>query len=263
MPVVIKGIKLILNIAVSLILLAFIFIEFSPANITDSSGNNADKSNFTSMISYSLNDNDVIYDSKANSNNENTNTITPAREEVIKRAQDMVDVKWIPKYNLVDKNSLYVFKKGQTYKGIPYSMGSYQAMSANDFLLKINKSKTLYGNDCSGFVSAAWGISRQTTLSLYNAVKENNKVDGIRVEQISWEELKPGDALLLDNGKGKGHIMLFSNFDAANKDKIYVYEQNIATIVPFEPIPVARKDARSKEKLQKEGYMPIRLGEIE
>jgi hypothetical protein len=45
----------------------------------------------------------------------------------------------------------------------------------------------------------------------------------------------------------------------SENDKLNVYEQNIATAVPFNPIPVARKDVRSKSNLIKSGYIPIRL----
>ena len=65
--------------------------------------------------------------------------------------------------------------------------------------------------------------------------------------------------MLKDDGKGEGHIMLYDTTDSKNSDNLYVYEQNIATVVPLETIPVARKDVRSKSKLIKNGYMPIRL----
>jgi hypothetical protein len=138
-------------------------------------------------------------------------------------------------------------------------MNLYQVSSVENFLSKISNSKILYGNDCSGFVSAAWGISRQTTLTLFNAVKNDDKIQGKNVSQISWNDLEPGDALLIDNGKGDGHIMLYINSDGKNRDKLNVYEQDVQTIIPFEPLPLARKDIRYKSTLMKEGYIPIRL----
>ena len=138
-------------------------------------------------------------------------------------------------------------------------MNYYQVSSVNDFLSKINNSKKLYGNDCSGFVSAAWGISRQTTLTLFNAVKNGSKIDGKTVSEISWNDLRSGDALLIDNGKGEGHIMLYINPDIKDGDKLNVYEQDVQTIIPFEPLPVARNDVRNKKTLMKDGYIPIRL----
>lgn len=185
--------------------------------------------------------------------------INSSREEVLIKAQSMINVKWSPKQNIIDKYGVYVFLKGKTYYGVPYSMDSYQVTSSEDFLNKINNSNILYGNDCSGFVSAVWGLTRQTTLSFLNAVRNNYKIDGKTVTEISWNSLKPGDALLLDNGKGKGHIMLYISEDKLNKDKLKVYEQNVQTLIPFEPIPVAREDTRSKTSLVKEGYIPIRL----
>ena len=181
------------------------------------------------------------------------------KEEILNRAKAMTEVKWTPKHNFIEKKCFYIFIKGKTYQGVPYSMDPYQVSSPNNFLYKINKSEILYGNDCSAYVSAAWGISRQTTLSLYNDIKNRGKIGNKYVCKISWNDLKPTDALLIDNGKGKGHIMLYINSDKKNSDNLNVYEQNISTIIPFEPIPVARKDIRSKRKLMKEGYIPIRL----
>ena len=65
--------------------------------------------------------------------------------------------------------------------------------------------------------------------------------------------------MLKDNGKGDGHIMLYSSADSKNLDNIYVYEQNVSTVVPFAPLPAERKDIRSKAKLKEYGYIPIRL----
>ena len=58
--------------------------------------------------------------------------------------------------------------------------------------------------------------------------------------------MRPADALFIDNGKGEGHIMLYINSDEKNSDNLNVYEQNISTTTPYEPIPVAREDIRSK-----------------
>lgn len=180
-------------------------------------------------------------------------------EEVLNKAKSMTEVKWTPKYNITDKYGNFIFIKNRTYIGIPYSMDLYQVNSVEDFLSKIKDSKILYGDDCSGFVSTAWGITRQTTLTLFQALKHRSKVDGRFIENISWGDLKPGDAILTDNGKGEGHIMLYISTDIKNNNKINVYEQNVQTINPFEPLPVAREDVREKSKLIKEGYIPIRL----
>jgi len=220
--------------------------------------------NIVKISSFSLSDNDIIYNTKVASSIPKVKTKDESKSNVLKekilnRAKAMTEVKWIPDHNLSDKNCTYTFIKGKTYQGVPYSMGLYQVSSPENFLSKINKSKILYGNDCSGLVSTAWGIKRQTTLSLYNDIKNGSKIGNKYVCQISWNDLRPTDALLLDDGKGKGHIMLYINSDEKNSNNLNVYEQNISTVTPYEPIPVARKDVRSKSKLMKTGYIPIRL----
>lgn len=94
---------------------------------------------------------------------------------------------------------------------------------------------------------------------MYDAIKYNNKIDGKSILLISWNELKPGDALLMGNGNGKGHIMIFVGFDVKNSDNLHVYEQNIATMVPLELLPEAREDIRSEKTLKYFGYVPIRI----
>lgn len=53
--------------------------------------------------------------------------------------------------------------------------------------------------------------------------------------------------------------MLYIGADSKNSDELNVYEQDIQTIIPFEPLPVARKDVRYKSTLMRKGYIPIRL----
>lgn len=254
MDMMIKRIKVILNIFASMILLIFVVIIFTPAH-------NPERGN---VLPFSLSNNDIIYNNKPDSDIAKTQINDSGMsdvlsEEILNKAKAMTEVKWTPQCNLIDNKGLYIFTKGKTYHGVPYSMDTYQVTSPNDFLYKINNSKIIYGNDCSGFVSAAWGISRQTTLSLYNAVKDSSKIDGKSVCKISWDDLKPADVLLMDNGRGEGHIMLYIDSDKKNSDNLNVYEQDIPTVIPFEPIPVARRDVRSKSKLIKNGYIPIRL----
>jgi len=258
----IKIIKTVINIFAVIILFLFAFNISIPADGPNS--RSTDQNSIQKNSSFFLSKNDISYNTKNDSTIHKVKTNDEGKsnvleQEILSRAKAMTEVEWIPDHNLIDKKSSYIFIKGKTYHGVPYSMGAYQVSSPKNFLSKINNSKIIYGNDCSGLVSAAWGITRQTTLSLYNDVKNGNKIGGKRVLQISWDDLKPADALLLDNGKGKGHIMLFINSDKKNSDTLSVYEQNIPTVIPYEPIPVARRDERSKSKLIKKGYIPIRL----
>lgn len=278
MNTAIKGIKLVINVVITIMLFGIIFIYLSSAingkinffgdgrrgiGGANSSGNLKETQDISP---FSFKDNSIIYSPKAgaglaNAQAENQGISDVTRSEILSRAKAMTEVKWTPKYNLLDKKSSYTFVKGKVYVGVPYSMDLCQVKSPTDFLGKISNSKILYGNDCSGFVSAAWGVDRQTTLSFYNAMKNSTKISGQNLCEISWNDLKPGDALLLENGTGKGHIMLYVGTDKKNTDNINVYEQNIATKVPYQPIPVARSDVRSKSNLLKNGYTPIRLME--
>lgn len=279
MKSIVKGIEVLLGIILIIMIILIVYIKLNNGKST--SNPNVERSEIVKITPFNLDNNNITYN-KDNSNssnqsqeiskNENINaktnpkansTLSAERKAVLDRAQAMVEVKWIPKYNLSNKYASYTFVKGKTYTGIPYSMDLYQVRAVGDFLSKISESRIIYGNDCSGFVSAVWGISRQTTLTFYEAVKKHKEIDGKAVTEISWEDLKPGDAILLDNGKGKGHIILFISRDEQDKDKMNVYEQNVPTIIPFEPMPVARKDIRSMTALKKEGYFPIRLKTLE
>jgi len=218
----------------------------------------------TFVAAYNINLQDIIYSEKQELASPALETVIVQKPEsredkILKAAKAMAEIKWVPKYDLLDKIASYTFKKGVTYTGVPYSMDGYQISTVNDFEEKIKSSKIIYGNDCSGFVSAAWGIKRQTTLGFYNALKNKTLIDGKVLSQLSWSDLKLGDALLLDNGKGVGHIMLFVSFEGNNKDNVRVYEQNISTKVPYGPIPVVREDIRSLTNLKASGYIPIRL----
>ena len=260
MEIIINTSKTIFNIFITLILIIIIFIMLINPKINSIEKINIDKNE--SVTPFSFNDKDITYDIENNVIIPDTNIEKVPevnRVDVINRAKAMAEVKWTPKYNIKNSYGKYTFKKGKTYTGIPYTMDVYQVSSVSDFLSKIKTSKVIYGNDCSGFVSTAWGLSRQTTLTIFNSIKYESKIDGRLISQISWDDLKTGDALLKDNGKGEGHIMLYDSTDSKNPDSLYVYEQNIATKVPLEVIPVARKDIRSKKSLQDYGYVPIRL----
>lgn len=250
-------------VTVFIALILFVLLLNIQSTLVQINNSKASTNISSNIAAYSLKNSSIILTSNQNNGIIETNDADANnRKDIINRAKAMVEVSWIPNYNIVDSIGHYIFLKGKTYKGIPYSMGSNQASTASEFLTHIKTSSKLYGNDCSGFVSTAWGVGRQTTLSLYKAVKNGNKIDGKSVTLISWEELKPGDALLRESGNGKGHIVLFINYDEKNNDSIHVYEQNIGTLVPFQPIPTAREDIRSKKTLEKTGYVPIRLKSI-
>lgn len=172
-------------------------------------------------------------------------TFNVRQNEIIKRAKDMTYIKWSPPEDIVMWNSNEKFQKYKPYEGIPYTCSTNQVRSSKEFLQDLNSKNMLeymesnciepnYGNDCSGFVSAAWNIPRCTTFTIKKYAKN-----------IAFEELKPGDALLAYN-----HIMLFSNWNNKNHSSLTVYEQTP---------PKARIQIYSVSYLKSKKYQPIRL----
>jgi len=167
------------------------------------------------------------------------------QNKIIKRARDMVCVKWTSPQDMSMWNSNEKFQKGKIYEGIPYTMSTNQVRNPKEFLKEISGKNSLefignncegpnYGNDCSGFVSAAWNIPRCTTRDIERYTKH-----------ISFEQLKPGDALLTDD-----HIILFLNWNEVNHSSLTVFEQTP---------PKARMKTYSVTYLKSKNYQPIRL----
>ncbi|MER5861799.1 peptidoglycan-binding protein [Kitasatospora sp. NPDC002040] len=87
---------------------------------------------------------------------------------------------------------------------VPYSMSSYWSDG--------------YRQDCSGFVSMAWGLgSSQTTWTLPDYAT-----------RIGRSELQPGDALVYNNPANPGagsHTVVFGGWTNAAQDQYLAYEQ--------------------------------------
>ncbi|MEU2626697.1 peptidoglycan-binding protein [Kitasatospora sp. NPDC007106] len=102
------------------------------------------------------------------------------REEIIARAQVWVDRK------------------------VPYSMSRYWSDG--------------YRQDCSGFISMAWGLgSSQTTWTLPNFA-----------DRIAKDDLQPGDALIYNdsaNPQGGSHAVLFGGWTDSSHTRYTAYEQ--------------------------------------
>ncbi|WP_185652883.1 hypothetical protein [Clostridium sp. DJ247] len=166
------------------------------------------------------------------------------QDKIIHRAKDMVYLKWTPNRDIPMWNSQEKFKKGITYEGIPYTWSANQVRNSKEFLKNLSNNNLQgiedkylepnYGNDCSGFVSAAWNIPRCTTHNIQKYTKE-----------IDFKQLRPGDALLAEE-----HIMLFSNWNDTNHTKLTVYEQTP---------PKARMTTYSISYLHSENYRAVRL----
>lgn len=176
---------------------------------------------------------------------------TSERNTIISNAQAMLNVFWIPAKNIRGWRNGYTFYVGNKYAGIPYSQTVYQCDLAkfnsyynsttsgfcdnytrslwNDDL---NAYETIimpkYGNDCSGYVSFCWSISRNTTSSLVDGIKNGtfpkvgsyNAYNPTTTElKTAYKSLQKGDAVVKS-----GHTFLIASNDTANS-KVYCYEQ--------------------------------------
>ncbi|MFB7946543.1 peptidoglycan-binding protein [Kitasatospora phosalacinea] len=99
-----------------------------------------------------------------------------------------------------------ILRRAQTWvdQKVPYSMAKYWTDG--------------YRQDCSGFVSMAWGLgSSQTTWTLPDFA-----------DRITKDELQPGDALVYNNPKdpeGGSHTVLFGGWVDAARTKYTALEQ--------------------------------------
>ncbi|GEM_PF-2601590 len=146
-----------------------------------------------------------------------------SRSEILSKANQMIDGAWTPQHNQrgwTSSRSPYHFYAGRTYHGVLYSQNN-PVEDWDEFRSRIRTARAYYGywsggrwynklgNDCSGFVSIAWGMpGRYTTVGFYNqANKKKQYVIAIgRAGQAAHVDLKPGDAL---NYSGH-HIILIN-----------------------------------------------------
>ena len=166
------------------------------------------------------------------------------RSAIVKKAKDMVEISWTPKKDLNGWNYTGYFRADKPQKGIPYSQTFYQkddigfksALANNsDFYDTYKIGSNLmpkYGNDCSGFVSFAWGLQRKTTYDFVNGIKNGtyDKVGSYDANspkttelEKAYKKLKAGDAVVYRNN-GYGHTFIIASNDK-NSYRVYVYEQ--------------------------------------
>ncbi|MBD0674156.1 peptidoglycan-binding protein [Streptomyces sp. CBMA156] len=99
-----------------------------------------------------------------------------------------------------------IIQRAQTWvdQGVPYSMSRYWSDG--------------YRQDCSGFVSMAWGLnSSQTTWTLPNFA-----------ERIAKNDLQPGDILIYNNSaspQSGSHVTIFGGWADSSRTKYIAYEQ--------------------------------------
>lgn len=161
------------------------------------------------------------------------------RQAIVDKGYSMVSLFWTPTKNLAGWRGNYTFYANTEYRGIPYSQTYYQkdnigfsnALSYSDFYdaYSINSiTMPKYGNDCSGFVSFAMGLSRKTTYDFIAGIKSGTypKVGSYDANSPSYSNLynsyiylQPGDAVV-----NNGHTFLI-DYNDTYYHSIQAYEQ--------------------------------------
>lgn len=167
-------------------------------------------------------------------------SVNSERDNIYSRASAMYNTTWVPKLgqNLVGWKGNFTFTPGHVYR-IPYSQTEYQcnkagfedALDFSDFYSSYSRfglTMPKYGNDCSGFVSFCWNISRHTTSTFLSGIysDEFSAVGSYYAENPdyydlldSYELLQKGDAVVTE-----GHTFLIAgNFPGS--DWVACYEQ--------------------------------------
>ena len=129
--------------------------------------------------------------------------------------------------------------------GIPYSQTPNQvdeksfksSMNNSNFYTPYSSSMSMYGSDCSGFVSFAFYVSGHTTWTLVS--------DSLFTKLSSLDNLLPGDAVVT-NVAGKEHTFIINYI---NGDTLGCYEQTQY---------YARATTHSKADLKNNKYRGIR-----
>ncbi|MEO3946382.1 hypothetical protein [Gorillibacterium sp. CAU 1737] len=183
------------------------------------------------------------------------------RTTVVDKAKGMVNMTWTPTKDVRGWKNNTTFKANTKYTGMPYSQtenqkdkdGFTKAMSATDFYTNYTRFDIImprYGNDCSGFVSFAWGISRQTTSGFVSGIQDgtyakvgtyNSSTPTKADLKAAYKKLAAGDAVVKS-----GHTFLIASNDTTNS-KVYAYEQtpNLAVYTTW-----------TYESMGSDGYMP-------
>lgn len=207
---------------------------------------------------------EILKVNRQNSNDEMSINSTYLREYVTNKAKSMVDISWTPTQNLVGWKAQFTFEKGKTYKGIPYSQtvnqrdekGFASSLSASDFYTAYTRFDIImprYGNDCSGFLSFAWGTSRKTTADFVNGIKDGTykKVGTYNANNPTTSELlsayrflQRGDAVVKS-----GHTFMIASNNTSTKE-VMVYEQT-----PYRAIYTTW----TYDKMANDKYMPFTL----
>jgi len=129
-------------------------------------------------------------------------------------------------------------------EAVPYSQGVWGSYCSWDYCYEDpERGGDCYRSDCSGFVSATWGLPAPGN----NTTGLCNSSDNY---EISFDELEPGDALI----KCSQHVMLFAGW--IDDDAFEAYEEYTCGAT-------AELRRHSISSLRSSGYIALRYGEIE
>ncbi len=223
------------------------------------------------------------------------------RAKVVDYMRAAASVEWTPKedvhyYNL---KSDFVFKKGETYYGIPYTQFSrnndlesfssqLETIDGKTYYVGPSEYNTYWGSDCSASLSNAWRqvdpdfpalLTRRMipdrpkeivpvgkyALNFYDSTPKIVKENGFDVMQAAYAALKPADAVI-KHVDYDGHAMLVLKNEPENKRLFIADQTGLLNGKPKgrDGHATFRVDCEfSYEDLFKQGYIPVALKVID
>lgn len=169
-----------------------------------------------------------------------TDNLSIGVQNMVKRAYQMVNIKWTPLKNVYGWGRDLVYYAGVEYTGLPYGQPVYSSYvpwttSLDGFISAVNNIDSkmytdistsnavapYYSTDCSAFVSWAWDLSgRQTTRTIANFADY--------ISNSSYEQAEVGDCLC----KYSSHVVLITDLSKDFFGNVNFIEISEATVNP-------------------------------
>lgn len=194
---------------------------------------------------------------------------------VMKRAYDIMNVRWTPSKPFIPNEQNITFPAGVELKGVPYSQTGKQCNDI-EFLNSLNNTDfydayyrpnstnrdPMYGVDCSGFVSYAYAIPRHSTIGIFSDLK---KTSPSKFEKIGIYSLKSNDTVTtnLDKSQLKSSYRylyqscaLLQRTEKGGHTRLVVttYDNYVECIETFNNFP--EQIRYSLDQLANSGYIP-------
>ena len=145
--------------------------------------------------------------------------LTVGQQNTVKRAQQMLTVRWTPRKNITGWGGAFTYQAGVTYTGLPYGQAVNAAYvpwraSLTDFVDAVNDPTSLmytsqstyykvapyYSVDCSAFVSWAWDLP-------YRCSTRTIAAFGTLISSSSYANIQVGDML----NNAASHVVLVTD----------------------------------------------------